>query len=155
MTDAEQLLRAIIESPADDGLRMIYADALDESGDAARADFVRVQVELAAIGPERQLVMGALRARRDGGGIRFWVSYADTPASFAALDALRPGQRIDVQGWAAGTGRSQDERRGRRHELSRAGRRGAGGQDPRRLVPRAGGRQRHATRRHTGGRVSR
>jgi uncharacterized protein (TIGR02996 family) len=47
MTDHEALLRAICHSPDDDTPRLIYADFLDESGEAARAEFVRAQVELA------------------------------------------------------------------------------------------------------------
>ena len=41
------LLRAIKESPADDSLRLILADWLEDAGDPARAEFVRVQVALA------------------------------------------------------------------------------------------------------------
>jgi uncharacterized protein (TIGR02996 family) len=49
MTDRDALYRAIIESPADDTLRLVYADALEEAGAAARAAFVREQVELARL----------------------------------------------------------------------------------------------------------
>jgi uncharacterized protein (TIGR02996 family) len=49
MTDRDALYRAIIEEPADDTLRLVYADALEEAGDAARAAFVREQVELARL----------------------------------------------------------------------------------------------------------
>ncbi len=47
MTDREALYRAVLESPDDDTLRLIYADALEEEGDARRAAFVRAQVEFA------------------------------------------------------------------------------------------------------------
>src|SRR5262249_46624256 len=40
-------LEAIRESPGDDALRLVYADWLDDHGDAARAEFIRVQCELA------------------------------------------------------------------------------------------------------------
>lgn len=47
-SDGEALYRAILDNPADDTVRLVYADWLDESGnDAARAEFIRVQVELA------------------------------------------------------------------------------------------------------------
>ena len=46
MTDGEGLLAAIIAEPDDDVPRLIYADWLDEQGDATRAEFIRVQVEL-------------------------------------------------------------------------------------------------------------
>jgi uncharacterized protein (TIGR02996 family) len=43
------LLRAVLGEPGDDALRLIYADRCDELGDAARAEFVRVQCELARV----------------------------------------------------------------------------------------------------------
>jgi uncharacterized protein (TIGR02996 family) len=39
-------LRAIIDRPDDDTPRLVYADWLDENGDPARAEFIRVQCEL-------------------------------------------------------------------------------------------------------------
>jgi uncharacterized protein (TIGR02996 family) len=47
MTDHDALLRAICESPDDDTPRLIYADFLEDAGEAERAAFVRAQVELA------------------------------------------------------------------------------------------------------------
>lgn len=47
MNTGELLLDAIREFPDDDTIRMAYADHLDEIGNAARAEFIRVQVELA------------------------------------------------------------------------------------------------------------
>jgi len=44
------LLAAIRDDPDDDTLRLAYADWLDEHGDAERAEFVRVQCRLAALG---------------------------------------------------------------------------------------------------------
>jgi uncharacterized protein (TIGR02996 family) len=46
MTDRHALLAAMAADPADDTVRLAYADFLEENGDADRADFVRVQVEL-------------------------------------------------------------------------------------------------------------
>lgn len=40
-------LEAIRESPDDDTVRLVYADWLEEQGDASRAEFIRVQCELA------------------------------------------------------------------------------------------------------------
>ena len=42
MTPGDALLRAIIDSPADDTPRLVCADWLDENGDPARAEFIRV-----------------------------------------------------------------------------------------------------------------
>jgi len=49
MSDADALLRAILNSPDDDAPRLVYADWLDEQGDSARAAFIRVQVQLARL----------------------------------------------------------------------------------------------------------
>ncbi|HKB01149.1 MAG TPA: TIGR02996 domain-containing protein [Gemmataceae bacterium] len=45
MTDREALLRSVVESPNDDGPRLIYADWLEETGDPERAEFIRIQCE--------------------------------------------------------------------------------------------------------------
>jgi uncharacterized protein (TIGR02996 family) len=47
MTEHGAFLQAILEEPADDAVRLIYADWLDEHGDDERADFIRTQIELA------------------------------------------------------------------------------------------------------------
>jgi uncharacterized protein (TIGR02996 family) len=48
---ADALLRAVCDDPGDDLPRLAFADHLEETGgDPARAEFVRVQVELAARG---------------------------------------------------------------------------------------------------------
>jgi uncharacterized protein (TIGR02996 family) len=39
-------LRSILEQPEDDSPRLIYADWLDEEGDADRAEFIRAQIRL-------------------------------------------------------------------------------------------------------------
>jgi uncharacterized protein (TIGR02996 family) len=43
----DPLLSAILDDPDDTARRMVYADWLEESGDAARAEFIRVQCRLA------------------------------------------------------------------------------------------------------------
>lgn len=43
-TDLARLHRGILEDPADDALRLIYADALEDDGQTERAGFVRDQV---------------------------------------------------------------------------------------------------------------
>lgn len=45
----EPFLRAICADPADDTVRLAYADWLDENGDPTRAEFIRVQIELSAV----------------------------------------------------------------------------------------------------------
>jgi uncharacterized protein (TIGR02996 family) len=56
MTDLDALYAAILAEPGEDTPRLAYADALDERGgpgDAARAEFIRLQIELAVIGRPR------------------------------------------------------------------------------------------------------
>jgi uncharacterized protein (TIGR02996 family) len=47
VTERESLLAAIIAQPDEDTVRLAFADWLDEHGEHARAEFVRVQCELA------------------------------------------------------------------------------------------------------------
>ena len=47
MPEHRAFLNAILERPDDDLPRLVYADYLDESGDPERAEFIRVQIELA------------------------------------------------------------------------------------------------------------
>jgi uncharacterized protein (TIGR02996 family) len=46
VSDGPLLLRAILEAPAEDTPRLVYADWLDENGQPERAEFIRVQCEL-------------------------------------------------------------------------------------------------------------
>jgi uncharacterized protein (TIGR02996 family) len=48
-THEESFLQAIREHPDDDTPRLVYADRLEEQGDAARAEFIRTQVALAGL----------------------------------------------------------------------------------------------------------
>jgi uncharacterized protein (TIGR02996 family) len=49
-TAGDALLRDVLREPGADGLRLVYADWLEEhGGDPARAEFTRVQVELARL----------------------------------------------------------------------------------------------------------
>src|SRR5262245_16645467 len=55
MPDDPAFIRTIAARPDDDAPRLIYADVLDESGDpvkAARAEFIRVQIEKARLVPD-------------------------------------------------------------------------------------------------------
>jgi len=47
MTRDDAFLQSIIESPEDDTPRLIYADRLDDHGQAERAEFIRLQCRLA------------------------------------------------------------------------------------------------------------
>lgn len=62
MTDREGLLRGVSENPDDDAPRLVYADWLDEHGDARQAEFIRVQIQLAQV-PESERARHPLAAR--------------------------------------------------------------------------------------------
>jgi uncharacterized protein (TIGR02996 family) len=47
MSDRDALLAAIQAAPDDDAPRLIFADWLDEHGETGRAEFIRVQIEMA------------------------------------------------------------------------------------------------------------
>ena len=47
--DWESLLRAVVAAPADDLPRLVAADWLEEHGQPERAEFIRIQVELAQL----------------------------------------------------------------------------------------------------------
>jgi uncharacterized protein (TIGR02996 family) len=56
MSSEAGLMRAVIANPEDDTPRLVYADWLDEAGDHIRAEFIRIQCELAGVitDPERR-----------------------------------------------------------------------------------------------------
>ena len=49
MSDHAALLQAVHDRPGDDSVRLVYADWLEEQGDDARAEFVRLQLDRAAL----------------------------------------------------------------------------------------------------------
>jgi uncharacterized protein (TIGR02996 family) len=59
MTEREALLAAVCEHPDDDTPRLVFADWLDEHGEPDRAEFIRVQVELARGAGEREAELNA------------------------------------------------------------------------------------------------
>lgn len=84
-TDRDGLLAAIRERPDDDGLRLIYADWLDEHGEPARAEMIRMMV---AAGPTlitktfpRIRYPSPGEFARDGWGVCEVVTFAQTHAA--------------------------------------------------------------------------
>jgi uncharacterized protein (TIGR02996 family) len=67
MTDRETFLRAICDNPTDDTARLVFADWLEEHGDADRGEFIRIEVQIANRGPDDEIGgrrRAALFARR-------------------------------------------------------------------------------------------
>ncbi len=48
----QAFMQSIIETPEDDGPRLVYSDWLEDNGDPERAEFIRVQVQLARLPPD-------------------------------------------------------------------------------------------------------
>jgi len=79
----DHLLQAIIENPDHDALRLVFADWLEDHGELERAEFIRVQIELAKLPnvdnrrPELEQRETALLARNESEWvkpIRHWVA---------------------------------------------------------------------------------
>jgi uncharacterized protein (TIGR02996 family) len=82
--DEPALLRAIIADPADDTVRLAYADWLDEHDEADRAEFIRVQIELARL-PDADPRRSSLTAREEAlfNGLRLGRLRREAPAELA------------------------------------------------------------------------
>src|SRR5262245_47166997 len=65
MNLADSFLKAIVENPADDTPRVIYADWLEEHGEHDRAEFIRDQCALAKLAENDQRRPG-LERRSEG-----------------------------------------------------------------------------------------
>src|SRR5262245_19453619 len=53
MKQCEAILQSVIDHPEDDAPRLVYADWCEDHGDPDRAEFIRVQVELARLAPRQ------------------------------------------------------------------------------------------------------
>lgn len=56
MTDLQALLAAVIHRPHDDTPRLVYAEVCDDAGEHERAEFIRVQCELARMPADEPFV---------------------------------------------------------------------------------------------------
>jgi uncharacterized protein (TIGR02996 family) len=95
MPSAEQLAfwAAIRENPAEDTPRLVYADWLEEHGDPERAEFIRVQIELARLGPDPWT---------DGKGGDRLAGLAEFRQRLAKLDLGERQQAIEfAKNWSA------------------------------------------------------
>lgn len=84
MSETAAFHRAILDHPGEDIPRLIYADAIEESGQPERADFIRAQVELAAAGPDDPRIPD-LEARQGELFARHWRGWV---AELPALDGI-------------------------------------------------------------------
>jgi uncharacterized protein (TIGR02996 family) len=91
------LHRAVIASPTDRTVRLVYADALEESGEPAhlaRAEFIRAQIELDTAPDDKERVE-ALNDRSAQLFAANWLAWWTPVAKSAGLPPPhRPGKRI-------------------------------------------------------------
>src|SRR5207248_2696491 len=81
--DESAFLKAIAESPDDDGLRLVYADWLEEHGQDDRARYLREEVALTRIDGRSdptawRMRIDRLRRWREGLG-QDWLDVIDRP----------------------------------------------------------------------------
>ncbi len=81
LSDRDALLGAIRAAPDEDTPRLVFADWLDENGEPERAEFVRVQCELARLTDDRSDSQPVYEFLRD----RDWVTRP--AADWASIDA--------------------------------------------------------------------
>src|SRR5262245_57318433 len=93
----DALHRAVIASPPDRTVRLVYADALDETGEAvhvARAEFIRAQIETETAKPDAQR-LGVLADRCRELFEAHWLAWWAPVAEAAKLPYPHvPGKRV-------------------------------------------------------------
>ncbi|HVK10290.1 MAG TPA: TIGR02996 domain-containing protein [Gemmataceae bacterium] len=70
-TDEAGFLEAVAAAPLDDAPRLVYADWLDERGEAAKAEYLRLVVRLSAA-PDEQPVLARLLELSPGAADHDW-----------------------------------------------------------------------------------
>jgi uncharacterized protein (TIGR02996 family) len=96
MTTWPELYAAIIDQPADDGLRLIAADFLEENGEPERAEIIRVQCELAKLSTKPR----KFEVSRETWAM--WRGEASTAVVQKPGEAsIQVGERINVIFWQA------------------------------------------------------
>src|SRR5262245_29000320 len=92
----EALRRSVIADPVDRTVRLVYADALDETGlpeHVARAEFIRTQIGLDAA-PESNAQHGLLASRCEALFDEHWLEWWRPVCAAAKLPAPHiPGKR--------------------------------------------------------------
>lgn len=101
MTTEDALLAAVLAAPDDDVVRLVYADWLEENGKSERAEFIRVQCELAMVpvktfgpdeGKEELRHMNLKRRERD-----LWMP--PSAARTAVIRDLPTGFSVAPESW--------------------------------------------------------
>lgn len=91
MSDGDGLLRAVCEAPWDDTPRLVYADWLEEHGDADRAAYIRFEIGLARHFAAGGVLTPELGARR----VHFWGLFPMLRPNYPAPPGVRWGGQAD------------------------------------------------------------
>lgn len=95
MDDAD-FIREIVKNKADDGPRYVYADWLDSQGRSERAEFIRVQIEIARCGPPHIVVTEpCVLSGKYGPDYYTLTGGEDTEGSKFIMEA-EVGRRVDI-----------------------------------------------------------
>src|SRR5689334_6445745 len=96
MSDRDALFQAVLHAPDDDAPRLVFADWLDENGEADRAEFIRGFVETIALRPDPFFARAADLYRR--APLR-WVEFT-APATLGEWDwdAVGPLEGMEFPG---------------------------------------------------------
>jgi uncharacterized protein (TIGR02996 family) len=104
MTDDEAFIRAILDSPGDEGPRLVYADWLEERGDS-RSAYVRAEMDWAERWPVCDRIEESAEMAQTGAGLDpVWVARVTRPPAGACCDHIQicdsgsilPKETIDV-----------------------------------------------------------
>lgn len=92
----EKLLRAILERPEDDTPRLVYADWLVDNGQPERGEFVRVQLELAKLGPPHVVMTEPCHPDRRYGPDYFTLTGGEDAGGSKLIMQVEVGSRVDI-----------------------------------------------------------
>lgn len=93
--DAQALLAGVIAEPASDAARLVYSDWLEEHGEAERAEFIRLQIELVSHPAHHTADSGCPLRRRERELLskhwHVWIGDLDAYAACGNRDAFPHG----------------------------------------------------------------
>lgn len=88
-----ELLKAILDAPGDNNLRLVAADWLSDHDEDGCAQFIRVQVELAQIGKPHRKTSGRARDHKGSG----YYAITDTTYDHELDESWSVGERVDLE----------------------------------------------------------
>lgn len=89
MTDERALLATIVADPSDDTVRLAYADCIEDRGNAARAAFIRLQIEAERLHPNSN-ARAALERQAEALFAEHWIDWWGEVCAAVGLPAAKP-----------------------------------------------------------------